>query len=335
MSAVEADALVALAPPAEAAKVKTPAPKDSALLDFVFGSIAGITGKVIEFPFDTVKVRLQTAPTFDGRPAYSGTVDCFLKTVGAEGPLALYKGLLSPLLGSMMENAILFSAYNGIQNGFRRLDGTYDPDPAAKPSPLSNTKIAFAAAGAGAAVSLVLTPVELVKCKLQVQDMLGAEGPGALAPRYKGPVDVLLRTLRSEGLRGMYRGQTGTLIREAGGGVAWFGVYELVVAWMMARDRVSSKDDLSPVQIMVAGALAGMAFNGSVFPADTIKSKMQTDDLLGNGSKHGFWSTGRQIWRGEGIRGFYKGLGITLFRSMPASGGIFLTYELLRRNVVF
>ncbi len=74
-----------------------------------------------------------------------------------------------------------------------------------------------------------------------------------------------------------------------------------------------------------------------LFPesADTIKSKMQTDDITGSGSRQSFVQVARGIWAKEGVRGFYKGLGITLFRAMPASGGIFLTYELLRRNVSF
>jgi hypothetical protein len=163
----------------------------------------------------------------------------------------------------MAENAILFSVYNGIQTTFRKLDGTYDPD-VKTPVPLSGGKVAMAAAGAGAAVSLVLTPVELVKCKLQVQDMPGALGSGT---RYRGPADVLVRTLRTEGLRGMYRGQLGTLIREGGGGVAWFGVYEVVINWMVRKKGVETKDELSPVWIAAAGGVAGMAFNGSMFPA--------------------------------------------------------------------
>lgn len=279
----------------------------AAVLDFAFGSIAGIVGKTIEFPFDTVKVRLQTSAP----GAYAGTLDCLVQTIRNEGFRGLYKGLSSPLVGSMAENAILFSAYNGIQNGFRRWEGTYDPARAADPAPLSTFKIAFAAAGAGAAVSLVLTPVELIKCKLQVQDMAGQAG--ASNPlRYKGPIDVLVRTLRSEGLRGMYRGQLGTLIREAGGGVVWFGVYEIVVAALIKRNGVATKDNLSPMQIAGAGALAGMAFNGSMFPVDTIKSKMQTDDVVGSGTRQGFLQVARQTMRVEGIRGFYKGLGITV-----------------------
>jgi len=47
-----------------------------ALKDIVFGSFAGIIGKLIEYPFDTVKVRLQAQP--DHVPLrYSGPLDCF------------------------------------------------------------------------------------------------------------------------------------------------------------------------------------------------------------------------------------------------------------------
>ncbi len=55
-------------------------------------------------PFDTVKVRMQTSVT----PI--GTLDC-VRSVAAEGPLAFYKGTLSPLLSAAIcTTAIQFDA---------------------------------------------------------------------------------------------------------------------------------------------------------------------------------------------------------------------------------
>ena len=48
--------------------------------------------KVVEYPFDTVKVRMQTAEP----GMYTGPVDVFQKALKSEGFLSLYRGLLSP-----------------------------------------------------------------------------------------------------------------------------------------------------------------------------------------------------------------------------------------------
>ena len=79
-----------------------------------------------------------------------------------KGWLGLYKGLSSPLLGSMAENAVLFWSY-GI---FKGLLG--EKEAKARGEELSLLQLSLAGAGAGAVVPCVLTPVELIKCRLQV-----------------------------------------------------------------------------------------------------------------------------------------------------------------------
>ena len=79
----------------------------AAFKDVAFGSIAGIIGKIIEYPFDTVKVRLQSQS--DSSPhRYSGPLDCFQKSIRNDGALSLYRGLSAPLLGAAVENSSLF-----------------------------------------------------------------------------------------------------------------------------------------------------------------------------------------------------------------------------------
>ncbi|VUC21122.1 unnamed protein product, partial [Clonostachys rosea] len=69
--------------------------------------IAGIVGKYIEYPFDTVKVRLQSQP--DHLPLrYTGPLDCFRQSLKAEGLGGLYRGITAPLVGAAAENSCLF-----------------------------------------------------------------------------------------------------------------------------------------------------------------------------------------------------------------------------------
>lgn len=78
-----------------------------ALKDIGFGSLAGVAGKFVEYPFDTVKVRLQSQP--DHLPLrYSGPVDCFRQSFRQDGFFGLYRGISAPLIGAAIETSSLF-----------------------------------------------------------------------------------------------------------------------------------------------------------------------------------------------------------------------------------
>lgn len=78
-----------------------------ALKDVVCGSVAGIVGKYIEYPFDTVKVRLQSQP--DHLPLrYTGPLDCFKQSLKNDGFIGIYRGISAPLVGAAVETSCLF-----------------------------------------------------------------------------------------------------------------------------------------------------------------------------------------------------------------------------------
>lgn len=78
-----------------------------ALKDVAFGSLAGVVGKYVEYPFDTVKVRLQSQP--DHLPLrYTGPVDCFRQSFRQHGFLGIYRGVSAPLVGAAVETSSLF-----------------------------------------------------------------------------------------------------------------------------------------------------------------------------------------------------------------------------------
>ena len=171
---------------------------------------------------------------------FPGAWHCLTHTVETKGVLSLYKGLSSPLLGSMAENALLFWAYNHCK---RFLVQVNDND-----EKLSLFQLSLAGAGAGAVVPFVLTPVELVKCRLQVQNHGGA---GSFRV-YKGPIDVIVQTVRTEGIaRGLYRGHGSTLLREIPGNFVWYGLYEGVCMSMIPEG--GTKDDLGASVHLLGG----------------------------------------------------------------------------------
>jgi solute carrier family 25 (mitochondrial carnitine/acylcarnitine transporter), member 20/29 len=63
------------------------------LKDLFAGAAGGIAQVLLGQPFDIVKVRLQTTQQ------YKGAVDAATQIWKNEGPLAFYKGTLTPLIG--------------------------------------------------------------------------------------------------------------------------------------------------------------------------------------------------------------------------------------------
>jgi ornithine carrier protein len=297
--------------------------------------VAGIVGKYIEYPFDTVKVRLQSQP--DHLPLrYRGPLDCFAQSIRADGFLGLYRGISAPLVGAALENSSLFF--------WERLGraAIYASGYAPRDQPLPLSALWMTGAFSGAMTSFILTPVELVKCKIQVPE---TEGGVVRAPLR--PIPVIRDIWRHQGLRGFWHGQLGTFLRETGGCAAWFGSKETVTklfrAWNDGRDgaarvrsaKVDDDDEALPLwQQAVAGASAGMAYNFLFFPADTVKSRMQTTPIGEAPSQHRtFAAEARALWHQAGIKGFYRGCGITVLRSVPSSAFIFMVYDGLKKHL--
>ena len=173
--------------------------------------------------------------------------------------------------------------------------------------------------------------------------------PEALAgQKLPGPISVLMSVIRNTGLRGLWLGHTGTFIRETGGTAAWFSTKEYVASLLVARRSHDTSTDtqLRPWESAFSGACAGAAFNLALFPADSVKSAMQTEEELrpkstaaqglGPGSsiprKATFGGTFMAMYRAQGIRGLYAGCGITVARSIPSSAIIFLIYDGLKKH---
>src|SRR5271156_2557642 len=198
----------------------------------------------------------------------------------------------------MAENATLFFTYHRAQQFFKSSNLFLGPT-----GDISISGLVVAGGIAGACTFYVLTPIELVKCKLQVQNV-GSYTPGtttfpssssslkrgplpvvpsaAIHTSTKiaqpGPLQLVQQIYRAQGITGFWRGQMGTFLRETGGSAAWFGTYEYISSFLKSRRRQSTT--AVPTQdLMFSGACAGMGYNLVLFPADSIKSRMQTDAI--------------------------------------------------------
>lgn len=325
------------APPPEL--IAPPSQSIEAFKDIVFGSTAGILGKFVEYPFDTVKVRLQSQSHEPGAPRLRGPWDAFSAAFrSSDGPLvSLYRGISAPLLGAAIETSSLFFSYRIAQDLLISSTPSLRAERERNNGKVELPFVSLLGCGAasGAFTSILLTPIELIKCKMQVPlpPSQLASKLGYSPTRPPGAFELIRTVFRTEGLLGLWHGQLGTLIRETGGSAAWFGSYEGVKMLFQRYDSsVSQISDVKIWQQMLAGAAAGMSYNFVFYPADTIKSRMQTSVGEAADMKRGtFASTGRDLWREQGLKGFYRGCGITVFRAAPSSAIIFSIYEALRR----
>ncbi|OAA64701.1 mitochondrial carrier protein [Niveomyces insectorum RCEF 264] len=283
-------------------------------------------------PFDIVKVRLQTAAAGDASA---------LRTAAGiwrnEGPLAFYKGTLTPLLGIGACVSVQFGAFHQARRWFeakneRGHTAAGGGGGSGSSQQLSYSQYYAAGAFAGVANSVLSGPIEHVRIRLQTQ-------PHGAARLYAGPLDCVRQLVAKSGGglagwgRGLYRGQVVTVWREAQAYGVWFLTFE----WLMnadARRNGIARTDVPQYKVAFYGGLAGEALWLSSYPFDVVKSKMQTDALApGDQQYRTMRACFAQIWRTEGMRGFWRGLAPTLLRAMPVSAGTFAVVEATMRAI--
>ncbi|XP_022967512.1 mitochondrial carnitine/acylcarnitine carrier-like protein [Cucurbita maxima] len=288
--------------------------------DLAAGTAGGAAQLICGHPFDTIKVKLQSqpAPLSGQLPKYSGAMDAVRQTLASEGSRGLYKGMGAPLATVAALNAVLFSVRGQLESFFR-------PYPGAS---LEVKQQVVCGAGAGAAVSLLACPTELIKCRLQAQSALAASSSVGVAVKYGGPVDVAKHVVQSNGVKGLFKGLVPTMAREVPGNAVVFGVYEMIKQHFAGGRDTSN---LGREVLILAGGVSGAAFWLAVYPTDVIKSVIQVDDFK-NPKFSGSIDAFRKIMASEGVKGLYKGFGPAIVRSAPANAACFLVYEITRSS---
>ncbi|KAG5674624.1 hypothetical protein PVAND_004578 [Polypedilum vanderplanki] len=262
-------------------------------LDFVAGCLGGCCGLLVGHPFDTVKVHLQTQDYKN--PLYRGTYDCLKKIVQKESLHGLYRGLSSPLASISVLNAIVFGVYGNVQRQ------TKDPE----------SLFAHFCAGTAAGLSqtLICSPMELVKSRLQIQNNI----PNAV--KHKNPFQALKYLWNTEGRRGVFKGLGITIARDVPGFSSYFVSFEM----MMRQTK-----DPSAFYTLIAGGLAGTFSWIISFPVDVVKSRLQVDGIDGRPRYNGAIDCIKKSYQAEGLAFFTRGLNSTLIRAFPMNAVCFL-----------
>lgn len=180
--------------------------------------------------------------------------------------VGLYRGLSLPLAGTILETATLFCA-----NGYFKRK-MYEMGQLSPGADLPLSYVLYAGAGTGFFASWVMTPIELIKCRMQVSGEIG--NGGAPQRAYSSSMACLRASLAEGGLPILYRGHVAMLLREVPGTALWFGAYEAFLRFIQPPG--TRREDIAPIYVVIAGALGGVAYWGAMFPCDTVKSAMQT-----------------------------------------------------------
>ena len=236
----------------------------------------------------------------------------------------LYKGLVSPVIGAGMLNAVVFGAYGYSMSLIQPEGGLVK---------LSSLCLA------SMSTALVQTPIscvtELVKLRMQVQG-IGEMYYSHILHRHnipscktlKGPLETIADIYKMKGVKVLGKGMTVTLCRDVIGYAAYFMSYELLCQQFAGGNGLNN---LGPHILAISGGIAGVATWGSCYPLDVIKSRLQTDGIDSEPQYRGMIDCFRKSYQNEGWRVFFVGLNTTLVRAFPVNAVTFCTVTLILR----
>uniref|UniRef100_A0A8C9VCB0 Solute carrier family 25 member 12 n=1 Tax=Scleropages formosus TaxID=113540 RepID=A0A8C9VCB0_SCLFO len=262
---------------------------------FTLGSIAGATGATAVYPIDLVKTRMQnqrSTGSFVGELMYKNSFDCAKKVLRYEGFFGFYRGEEGSVL-------VLYP-----MDKFTTKDDTI---------PFFAEVLAGGCAGGSQVI--FTNPLEIVKIRLQVAGEITT-----------GPRVSALSVLRDLGFFGLYKGAKACFLRDIPFSAIYFPVYAHTKA-----ELADEQGRLGPLQLLAAGAIAGVPAASLVTPADVIKTRLQVAARAGQTTYSGVIDCFWKILREEGFRALWKGAGARVCRSSPQFAVTLLTYELLQR----
>ncbi|KAK0719831.1 mitochondrial carrier domain-containing protein [Lasiosphaeris hirsuta] len=277
---------------------------------FALGSVAGAFGAFMVYPIDLVKTRMQNQRSgAPGQKLYTNSLDCFKKVIRNEGFKGLYSGVLPQLVGVAPEKAIKLTVNDLVRRYFTDKQGSIY---------WGNEVVAGGTAGA---CQVVFTnPLEIVKIRLQVQGEVSKSVEGA-------PKRSAMWIVRNLGLVGLYKGASACLLRDVPFSAIYFPTYSHLKKDLFGE---SSTKKLGVLQLLTAGAIAGMPAAYLTTPCDVIKTRLQVEARKGDTTYTGLRHAAKTIWKEEGFRAFFKGGPARIMRSSPQFGFTLAAYELLQ-----
>lgn len=189
------------------------------LANGVAGMVSNLLSCVYFVPLDVICQRLMVQG-LPGTTSCRGPLDVVQKVVRAEGFRGLYRGFGLTAITQSPASALWWGSYAAAQHIIWRSLG-YKDDTGNKPSHVEMVTVqATAGMVAGACSSVITTPIDTVKTRLQVMDNYGSGRPSVLK--------TAKNLIKEDGWWGFYRGFGPRFLNMSLYGTTMIVTYELI-----------------------------------------------------------------------------------------------------------
>lgn len=194
--------------------------------------------------------------------------------------------------------------------------------------------VRFALSGLSCMCAATVTnPIDVIKTRMQLDNELGSqhESKNIFHNRYyRGLVRGAMTIAHEEGLKGLYKGITPSLMREASYSTLRLGLYEPLKELFGAKDRAHT-----PLWKKVcSGAISGAIGSAIACPTDVVKIRLMA---VHSGSqweyRHTFHAF-QAIVSSEGITGLWTGVSATVKRAAIVSATAVSSYDHAKHTIL-
>lgn len=302
----------------------------TALYDWLAGGVAGCVAKTATAPIERVKLLLQTqganTRVLSGEVRrFNGIGNTFSRVIAEQGVHTLWRGNVANCIRFFPTQAFNFAFKDAIKRRFPKLPGK------SRRILWRNMAGNMAAGGVAGAGSLVLVyPLDFARTRLAADT-----GRDGVNREFRGLGDCLRKTMRAGGKNAVYEGFCTSLVLFTVYRGLYFGLYD------------TAKDELQWEHAAAKWSIAATttAFSSTVvYPLDTVRRRImmqagKSSDRIHHqerwfperrrGSK--FWLATGEIWKADGVQGFFKGGLSNVFRGM---GGaiVLVVYDEMKKS---
>jgi len=286
-------------------------------IDFLMGGVSAAVSKTAAAPIERVKLLIQNQDEMikSGRlqTPYKGIVDCFGRVMREEGFVSLWRGNLANVLRYFPTQALNFA----FKDQFKRMFG-YNKD---KDGYFKSFMGNIAAGGAAGASSLLFVySLDYARTRLANDNKAAKKGGER---QFNGLIDVYSKTLKSDGIAGLYRGFNISCVGIIVYRGLYFGMYDSLKPIVL---QGSMKDNFLASFLLGWGITIGAGL--ASYPIDTIRRRMMMTS--GEATKYrSSMHAASEIIKKEGTASLFKGAGANILRAV-AGAGVLAGYDQLQ-----
>jgi len=278
------------------------------LIDFAMGGVSAAVSKTAAAPIERVKLLIQNQDEMikQGRlqTPYKGIGECFARVIKEEGVVSLWRGNLANVIRYFPTQALNFA----FKDQFKRMFG-YSKDKDGYAKWFAGN---LASGGAAGAASLCFVySLDYARTRL-ANDAKASKKGGER--QFNGLIDVYTKTLKSDGIVGLYRGFNISCVGIVVYRGLYFGLYDSLKPVLLTGNM---KDSFLGSFFLGWGITIGAGL--ASYPLDTVRRRMMMTS--GEAVKYASsFAAFREIVQKEGTKSLFKGAGANILRAIAGAG---------------